>query len=543
MNHESLDTRTLRSLSKDELIKLISDLQLRIALEDRGIPNLEVDYKYLLESASDVIFVLDNNGNLVYQNAAWQNLLPFKREDALGMHYSLSIPAIELDRASTIFEAVIKGEKEIRNERFKTLDKFGNEIYLSANLSPIRSGSGTPLGLIGILRNVTDMHLMEKKLRENSRRLEEKIKEQISQAEELRQLTALNEDIIANAPIGIFTMDPTGIILSENPAFKAIVGADSATTGIGADVTRLPGFRGEEFGRILDDVMLKGRPHKLKNISYTPTGAPDDGKTLNLTLTPILDGEKKVKSILVMVEDVSEAARIGKRIHRAEQLSSMGLLAAGVAYELKMPLNLMTMDLGFIENNISEDSPMRDYLKSMKDELARVKQIIQQLLNLSRPPEEEKEVFEIHKLVTSHPIQIVLNRMQKNGYSVITGYPEISVSVKGIKNQLTQVLLHIIANAEDAMPDGGELKITVDSTEHHGQTYATITLEDTGMGISPENINKVCRPFFTTKGDKSTGLGMMVSSSIIENHGGSIGIKSTPGEGTSIRIILPAAGE
>jgi len=543
VNHESLDTRTLRSLSKDELIKLISDLQLRIALEDRGIPNLEVDYKYLLESASDVIFVLDNNGNLVYQNAAWQNLLPFKREDALGMHYSLSIPAIELDRASTIFEAVIKGEKEIRNERFKTLDKFGNEIYLSANLSPIRSGSGTPLGLIGILRNVTDMHLMEKKLRENSRRLEEKIKEQISQAEELRQLTALNEDIIANAPIGIFTMDPTGIILSENPAFKAIVGADSATTGIGADVTRLPGFRGEEFGRILDDVMLKGRPHKLKNISYTPTGAPDDGKTLNLTLTPILDGEKKVKSILVMVEDVSEAARIGKRIHRAEQLSSMGLLAAGVAYELKMPLNLMTMDLGFIENNISEDSPMRDYLKSMKDELARVKQIIQQLLNLSRPPEEEKEVFEIHKLVTSHPIQIVLNRMQKNGYSVITGYPEISVSVKGIKNQLTQVLLHIIANAEDAMPDGGELKITVDSTEHHGQTYATITLEDTGMGISPENINKVCRPFFTTKGDKSTGLGMMVSSSIIENHGGSIGIKSTPGEGTSIRIILPAAGE
>ncbi len=542
MHQTSMDTKTLQSLPREELVKLVSELQLKIALETKGLPGLKVDYKYLLESASDVIFVLDDNGNLVYQNSAWQELLPFKRDDAIGMHYTLSIPAIEIDRASAVFTSVMKGEKEIRNEKFKSMDKNGKEIYLSANLSPIKSDKGEIIGIIGILRNITDMHLMEKKLKENSRRLEEKIKEQIAQSEELRQLTALNQDIIVNAPIGIFTMDPTGIILSENPAFKEIAGMSAGTT-IGARVNDLPGFREQEFDRIFDDVMLARKPRKLKNVTYNPTTTAEDNRTLNLTLTPIFDSEKKVRSILVMVEDVSEAARIGRRIHRAEQLSSMGLLAAGVAYELKMPLNLMTMDLNFIENNVSEDSPMRDYVKSMKEELSRVKQITQQLLNLSRPDETEKEVFEVHKLVVSHPIQIILNRMEKNGYSVSTDYPDNSVKVRGIMNQLVQALLHLIANAEEAMPDGGELKITIASVEHHGNNYAVITVNDTGIGISEENIGKVCQPFFTTKGDKSTGLGMMVTYSIIENHGGTIGIKSRPGEGTSIRILLPEAGD
>ena len=97
---------------------------------------------------------------------------------------------------------------------------------------------------------------------------------------------------------------------------------------------------------------------------------------------------------------------------------------------------------------------MKDYVKSMKDELTRMKQISDQLLNLSKPEEIDKEVFEIHKLITSHPIQIMLNRLKKNGYIVNTVLPDESMKIRGIRNQLTQALLHIIANAEEAMPTG-----------------------------------------------------------------------------------------
>lgn len=538
-----MDTKTLLCLAKEELVKLIEDLQLQIALQRKGIPDVRIDYQYLVETASDVIFVLDDHGNIVYQNAAWEDLFPFNRGEAIGMHFSVSVPAIEIERATALFDSVIHGEKEIRNEKFKTYDKNGNLVYLLANLTPLRTAEGKISGLLGILRNITEMHYMERKLKVNSRRLEEKIKEQIDQAEELKRLKALNDEIINNAPLGIFTIDPTGIILTENPAIKEIIGYPADQTIIGTNINDLKGFSRGEFQKVLDEVMLQRKAHKIKNAKYNPTDGLENEQTLNLRIIPILDSEKKVKSIMLMAEDVTEQARIGMRMQRAEQLSAMGLLAAGVAYELKVPINLLTIDLNFIENNIPEDSPMKDYVKSMKDELTRMKQISDQLLNLSKPEEIDKEVFEIHKLITSHPIQIMLNRLKKNGYIVNTVLPDESMKIRGIRNQLTQALLHLIANAEEAMPDRGELRIEIGAMENSSAKFGTITVTDTGIGITRDNIKKIIQPFFTTKGEKSTGLGMMVTYSIIENHGGTMGIRSKPGEGTSIVIALPGVDE
>lgn len=539
-----MDTKTLQGLSKDELIKIIEELQLKEALHAKGIQGPEVDYRYLVESASDIIFILDEQGNLVYCNKAWENLFPHKGGPIIGTHYSAAVPAIEIGRATAVFESVIKGDQEIQNEKFKTYDKDGNVVYLLANLMPMRSEKGASGGLFGFFRNITDIHLMESKLRENSRRLEEMLREQIERADELKRLTALNDEIINNAPIGIFTMDPvSGVVLSENPAIKVIIGASPDKSIVGTNFKDLPGLARTDFKKVIDEVFLQKKLRFIKNTKYSPTESPEDERTLNLRIIPILDSERKLKSVMVMVEDVTEQMRIGDRMHRAEQLSAMGLLAAGVAYELKMPLNLMTVDLNFVENNIAEDSPMRDYVNSMKDELSRMKQISEHLLNLSKPEDSEQEVFEAHKLITSHPIQITLNRLQKNGFNVVTHYSDNTVKIRAIKNQLVQVLLHLIANAEEAMPEKGTLRISVDTLETANGPYASISIEDTGIGISKENIKKIFQPFFTTKGEKSTGLGLMVTYSTIETLGGTIGVKSKPGEGTTFRIVLPGVRE
>ncbi len=537
-----MDTKTLKSLTKDELIKIIHDLQLKCDLQEKGVDEGEVDFKNLVEAASDIIFVLDSQGNLIYRNRAWEELFPYTREEAIGMHYSVYLPAIEIDRATTVFNQILKEGEEIQNEKMKTFDQEGNVVYLMANLSPIHSSDGTITGLFGILRNITEMHLMEKKLKENTRRLEEKVKEQLRQAEELKRVTSLNDEIINNSPIGIFTIDPTGIIMTENPALKKIIGYPGNESRTGLNVTELPGFIGTDLGKYLDEVTVKRKPVVLKNLQYQPI-EQERTLTLNIRANPILDYDKQVKSILIIVEDATEQAQIQKRMQRAEKLSAMGLLAAGVSYELKVPINLLTIDLNFIENNIDESSPMRDYLQSMKDELGRINQITEQLLNLGKPSEDEKEECEVHKLITSHPIQIMLNRLQKDGFNVETSYPEESPCVRVRRSQLIQSLLHIIANAEEAMPEGGDLKVSVDSYKKNDETFAVIIIEDSGIGIPKENMQKIFQPFFTTKGQKSTGLGLMVTYSIIENAGGAIGVKSTPGVGTSFKIVLPAVAE
>jgi signal transduction histidine kinase len=206
--------------------------------------------------------------------------------------------------------------------------------------------------------------------------------------------------------------------------------------------------------------------------------------------------------VLVIVEDATEQAMIASNMQKAERLSAMGLLAAGVAYELKVPINLMTVNANFIEKNIDPASPMVDYVKSLREELVRIRNITDQLLNLAKPAEHDQETFEVDKLITSHPIQITLNRMRDSGYEIITDIPEEAPLIRGTKSQLVQVLLHLISNAEDAMPEK--------EASHRcgeGQQTARVCVdfvEDSGWHPR-ENLKMVFQPLLSTKGQKSTG--------------------------------------
>ncbi len=537
----AINPKELESLSKEEIIEKF--IAYRKKNEEQSLMmDLGLYYKYLVESASDVIFLLDSSGNFLFVNEAGEKLSKFSRDEAVGMHYSEYIPEIELERARIVFELVLKEGRVFHNEKMKTYDRDGNLTYFIANFSPIRFEDGSVIGLIAILRDITDMHLMEKKLRENTIRLEERIREQFLQAEEMKRLKTLNDEIIESAPIGIFTLEPTGIILSDNPAFRQLMGQEAKETTIGINLSEHPGFKESGMQKLLDDAVLRKKPVQQDNIEYVPPSR-DRKLNLNVRMNPLLDTNMKVKSILVMVEDITEQMKIANKMKRSEKLSAMGLLANGVAFELKVPLNLMTMDLNFIEKNIDDKSPVADYVHSLKNELERIKKIPDQLLSLSKPEEEAKEVFDLHKILTAHPIQATLNRLQKNGYKVTTSYSEKSPRVRGIRNQLIQVLLHLISNAEDAMPDKGELVLSVDSVSVNSSTFASILVEDNGIGIPKENLKSIFQPFFTTKGKKASGLGLMVTYSIIENMGGTIGIKSSPGEGTSVKILVPAVNE
>ncbi len=529
--------KKLEERSKDELIRIITNLQEKYKIEDDDLPPLRIDYRGLLEATSDIIFLLDKDGNIVYMNSAWKSFYPSMGDKPVQGHYMDNIPDIERERAIVVFSDVMNKGKVIENELMKSYDEQGNPIYFIASFSPIRDDKGDIDGLLGIMKNNTERHLIRKKLKANTQSLEEKIKELVSKQEELKGLRALSEDIIYNAPLGIFMMDPLGIMLSENPALKNIMG-HGGESRIGINLLEYEGFVRAGFAGLFEKCLRERKTVRMDNTPYVPI-AGDRELILDVFMDPLLDEQGSVKRVIVMVEDKTEQHKIERRAMRAESLTSIGRLSQGIALQLRTPIDKMYMDWNFVLNNLDKNSPSVEYLDSMKDQLHRIRNVSEQLLALSGPEEGEKDICEINKVLQTHPLDVLVHRLEENGFTVELNLSEENPTVKASQSQLKQVLFAMIENAEESMPDKGTISIGVKAVETIEGKYVVITIADTGVGIPENKMREIFQPFFSTKGENATGLGLMIASHVIENLGGTIAIKSTPGQGTTFKIALP----
>lgn len=236
-----------------------------------------------------------------------------------------------------------------------------------------------------------------------------------------------------------------------------------------------------------------------------------------------------------VIERTKELQEAQEQLIQSEKLASIGQLAAGVAHELNNPISVM---LGFsqaILRKLTEDDPLRKPLATIEREGLRCKGIIQNLLDFARrskpslQPTNVNEVLEAACALIEHQISL-------DNVVVTKGYDPHLPQVLADANQLQQVFVNIIINARDAMPRGGTLRLITRSLgdEVH------IIFSDTGIGIPPENIKRIFDPFFTTKEvGQGTGLGLSVSYGIVEQHGGTIEVKSEVGVGTTFIVKLP----
>lgn len=532
-----MDVKDLNSLSKKELIDIIENLRQKYKIGADDIQKANINYPSLLEATSDIIFVLDKEGNLIYINSAWKSFYPSWAGQSLGGHFSKNIPSIEKERAAQVFHEVIQKGTSFENEIMKTYNEKGDKIYFTASFSPVRSDDGTIIGIVGIMKNITEKYIAEKKLKEYSRILEIKVKEQVTQAQEIKGLRDLNEDIINHAPVGIFVMDPSGFILSENPALKQIMAHSSSETLVGSNLVNDPGFPESKLGKLYDTCYSTKNTGRVFNIPYRAANGRE--LIINATVIPILDKGGQIEKIIFMVEDHTEQAVITTRAYEAEKLSALGILASGVATELRNCVNQMVMDLNFIDNNIGERNPAVEYVEALHHEVGRIKNITEQLVCLSSADDEDKDLCDLNKILSSHSVEVMLKRLRAEGFTIsMKPSPENPV-VRANPNQLQQLFIQFIENAEEAMPEKGSIDISIGTQMIKEARFAVITITDSGVGIPPENYEKIFKPFYTTKGAKATGLGLMITSSIVQNLGGSIGLKSRPGEGTSFRIVLP----
>ncbi len=533
--------KNLEDYSKEELIGEVGELREKIKRDCGPAGYNHIDFKTLLEATSDVVFVLDTDQNMIYRNSAWYDFFPRKEEEN-GKFYRNYIPENDIERTDFIFSSVLKEGKVYKNEIMKNITRGGDFIYFSISFSPIKDENEKIVGLVGIMKNITESFLTQKQLKESKKILEEKAVEQIKQSEEIKELRDLNDEIINNAPIGIFMMDPSGVMLSENAALRQMMGRGPDESIVGYNLMDYPEFKESGFGNLFEKCKREKKTVRANNKRYMPISGKRE-IIINITMDPIVNPSGIAEKVIVMVDDNTEQAEITERFQTAEKFSAIGLLASGVASELKDPINKMVMDLNFVYNNVGEDNPSREYLDAMKIALKKIKNMGEQLLSLSRPDEGDKENVDINKLLTTHPFDVVYNRMKDDGFEVAISTTDANPSVKATPSQLRQIFSEIIENAEEAMPDKGKLTILTENISTDAGPFVIITISDTGIGMPEANMKRIFNPFFTTKGNEATGLGLLTASNVVENLGGFIGVKSLPGEGTSFRIMLPIVTE
>ena len=362
--------------------------------------------------------------------------------------------------------------------------------------------------------------------------------EQEKRAEELALLKEFNESIIESVNVGLLAVDENGLITRCNTTFEEMLGLS----------------REEAVGKLVEDIFDRGFALNLENIlgksrwhlteirnAYKLLATDLSGKPLilNVAVAPLRSVSDNQTGAIIVFENVTTRIKLEESLQQSEKLSSIGLLAAGVAHEVNTPLTGVSSYTQLLLGMIPETDPKHALLQKVQKQTDRATNIVGNLLNFSRTGN-ATEFTEINvcKLLDD-TLQLLEPQLRKSRVEIVKNYSDCTPKIFGNAGKLQQVFTNLIINARDAMFDSGKIILTTTS-DNEGAVVVEVT--DTGTGIEADNLNKIFDPFFTTKAVGSgTGLGLAVSYGIVQEHAGTIEVSSENGHGTTFRLVFPVA--
>lgn len=370
---------------------------------------------------------------------------------------------------------------------------------------------------------------------ENSRLYQE----QQQHTEELALLKEFNESIVESVNVGLLAVDEDGRITRCNTTFEEMMGL-SREQSVGKLVEEV---FDESFALNLSNILGKSKWHltEIRNAyklhTYDGSG---HSLILNVAVAPLRSISSAQTGAIIVLENVSSRVKLEETLQQSEKLSSIGLLAAGVAHEVNTPLTGVSSYTQMLLGMIPETDPKHALLQKMQRQTDRASNIVGNLLNFSRTGNiVESAEIDVNKLLDD-TLQLLEPQLRKSNVEVVKNYTDATPRVFGNGGKLQQVFTNLVLNARDAMISGG--RITLVTAVSDGEV--NIEVSDTGEGISEENLNKIFDPFFTTKGvGNGTGLGLAVSYGIVQEHAGTIEVQSENGNGTTFRLSFPATSK
>jgi two-component system NtrC family sensor kinase len=350
---------------------------------------------------------------------------------------------------------------------------------------------------------------------------------------EYERLKDFNENIVESINVGVLAVDLEDRIESWNSQMEVMYALPrwQALTRPLGDV--FPAAFVEEFYRVRQNPGI----HNLYKFRLgTPTG---ESRVVNVAIAPLVTKDFSVIGRLIIMDDITERIELEAQLTQADKLSSIGLLAAGVAHEVNTPLAVISSYAQMLSKQLQGDPQKGGLLEKITRQTFRASEIVNNLLNFSRTSGTEFTAIDVNKIISDtlalleHQFKVTKIKIQDERS------PQIPL-INGNAGRLQQVFLNLFLNAKDAMSNGGTLRIATTNGDSVG-----VMVSDTGSGIAQEHIHRIYDPFFTTKTapregqPRGTGLGLSVTYGIIQEHAGKIRVESRHGEGTTFYLDFP----
>jgi two-component system, NtrC family, sensor kinase len=361
-------------------------------------------------------------------------------------------------------------------------------------------------------------------------RLYKSLESKVAQYERLKEF---NENIVESISVGVLAVDLEDRIESWNSQMEVMY-ALSRSEVMGHSLRDVfpPAFM-EEYFRVRQSTGV----HNLYKFRFgTPAG---NTRVTNIAIAPLVSKDFSVIGRLIIVDDITERIELESQLSQAEKLSSIGLLAAGVAHEVNTPLAVISSYAQMLAKQVSADPKKSELLEKITRQTFRASEIVNSLLNFSRTSSSEFNNVDLNRVIQD-TLTLLEHQFKTARIKVAPDLNPQLPPIFGNTGKLQQVFLNLFLNAKDAMPAGGTLSITT-SNGHS----VRVTVADTGSGIAQEHIHRIYDPFFTTKNKPKTGhsggtgLGLSVTYGIIQEHAGKIHVESLPGRGTTFTMEFP----
>jgi two-component system NtrC family sensor kinase len=343
-------------------------------------------------------------------------------------------------------------------------------------------------------------------------------------------LKDFSENIVESLNVGVLAVDLDGMVESWNTQMEQLFGVPRhEAVGRRLD-SLLPGELASEIAARAGQEQITGiYKHRLEHRGRI--------LTLNVSITPLVSKSGERIGRLLLLDDVTQRERMEEQMTQTEKLTSLGLLAAGVAHEVNTPLAVISNYIQMLAKQMPEGDPRQAIIDKIVKQTFRASEIVNNLLNFSRTGASEFGDVDVNRVV-EETLTLVAHPLKTSRIQVVKHLGETLPAVRGSSNKLQQVFLNLFLNARDAMPSGGMLEVR--TAARNGSVE--IEIADTGAGIPREDIHRIFDPFYTTKSNgRGTGLGLSVSYGIIREHAGKIDVRSMPGKGTSFHLEFPAA--
>jgi len=480
----------------------------------------------IMKSVADPIVLTDLDNEILLQNRRAEELFSGSANAGEGKRRALKMN--DLLFSAYLSSATVSSSELVQRDITLVDPIEGSDIHFEVISTPAVNSRGEPLGLVSIFRDVTDLREANEELARNFGKL------QRAEAESRRERDRLDL-IIENVGHPIVVCDALGKFLLFNRRAELLFQENASFTPRAAAAVRTNAVKFTSFISGLASGSETGRQAEIELID------PELGRTLPMEITSreVLDMTGQVTAVVSVLHDLTEIRelerrRVEQQLFESEKLAAVGRLAASIAHEVNNPLEAIKNALYLLQSGSEGDKNAR-FLQIARKETERVSHIIRQMLGFARSSGEVDWV-DVNQ-VLEETLVLLEKKLKQSHIDLEVKFDQFLPPIRARADQLRQVFLNLIINAQQAIQGEGRISIATSRYEQALQPSIYIQVTDTGVGIAEDDLTRIFEPFFST-GKKGTGLGLWVTQDIVRQHGGRIEVNSEAGKGATFLIIL-----